>query len=149
MGGGVWCQDPPPPPPPPKLQLDFKSKKSSCSLGVVVGGGSEHHFNQFWHILHLRGWTNVCLHIFMWRHNYVTLLINKVERQFSKKNLYARHLFFEVVRALFFCYTYVLQFEMRQVSQLNVLCVSLLESGRPYMVNYNAFCIKNITDKNY
>ena len=82
--GGVWHQTPPPPPPlnfnltkskksswrlgvvggclapdpptTPKLQLDFKSKKSSCSLGVVVGGGSEHHFNQFWHILHLRGW---------------------------------------------------------------------------------------------
>ena len=28
----------PPPTTTPKLQLDFKSKKSSCSLGVVVGG---------------------------------------------------------------------------------------------------------------
>ena len=27
-----------PPTTTPKLQLDFKSKKSSCSLGVVVGG---------------------------------------------------------------------------------------------------------------
>ena len=36
-GGGVWHQTPPTTT--PKLQLDFKSKKSSCSLGVVVGGG--------------------------------------------------------------------------------------------------------------
>ena len=34
--GGVWHQTPPTTT--PKLQLDFKSKKSSCSLGVVVGG---------------------------------------------------------------------------------------------------------------
>ena len=37
-GGGVWHQTPPPTTT-PKLQLDFKSKKSSCSLGVVVGVG--------------------------------------------------------------------------------------------------------------
>ena len=56
-GGGGVCLASDPPTTTPKLQLDFKSKKSSCSLGVVVGGGgSEHHFNQFWHILHLRGW---------------------------------------------------------------------------------------------
>ena len=54
VGGGCLASDPPTTT--PKLQLDFKSKKSSCSLGVVVRvGGSEHHFNQFWHILHLRG----------------------------------------------------------------------------------------------
>ena len=35
--GGVWHQTPPPTT--PKLQLDFKSKKSSCSLGVMVVGG--------------------------------------------------------------------------------------------------------------
>ena len=37
-GGGVWHQTSPTTT--PKLQLDFKSKKSSCSLGVVVGGVS-------------------------------------------------------------------------------------------------------------
>ena len=36
---GGLVPDPPPPTTTPKLQLDFKSKKSSCSLGVVVGGG--------------------------------------------------------------------------------------------------------------
>ena len=36
VGGGCLASDPPTTT--PKLQLDFKSKKSSCSLGVVVGG---------------------------------------------------------------------------------------------------------------
>ena len=35
--GGCLASDPPTTTT-PKLQLDFKSKKSSCSLGVVVGG---------------------------------------------------------------------------------------------------------------
>ena len=34
---------PDPPTTTPKLQLDFKSKKSSCSLGVVVGGSGTRH----------------------------------------------------------------------------------------------------------
>ena len=34
VGGGCLASDPPTTT--PKLQLDFKSKKSSCSLGVVV-----------------------------------------------------------------------------------------------------------------
>ena len=34
-----WSDVQTPPTTTPKLQLDFKSKKSSCSLGVVVGGG--------------------------------------------------------------------------------------------------------------
>ena len=37
--GGCLASDPPTTTT-PKLQLDFKSKKSSCSLGVVVGGVS-------------------------------------------------------------------------------------------------------------
>ena len=37
-GGGGGCLASDPPTTTPKLQLDFKSKKSSCSLGVVVGG---------------------------------------------------------------------------------------------------------------
>ena len=36
VGGGLASD---PPTTTPKLQLDFKSKKSSCSLGVVVGVG--------------------------------------------------------------------------------------------------------------
>ena len=63
---GTW--HPPPPPPPQTLTRKFsKYKKSGWSLGVVVGG-SEHHFNHFWHILHLRGW----LHI-SWRHKNVNM----------------------------------------------------------------------------
>ena len=56
--GGFWCQTSPHQPPPQTLTRKFsKSKKSSCSLGGGGGGGvSEHHFSQFWHILHLRGW---------------------------------------------------------------------------------------------
>ena len=38
--GGCLASDPPTTT--PKLQLDFKSKKSSCSLGVVVVGGVWH-----------------------------------------------------------------------------------------------------------
>ena len=38
-GGGVWHQTPPRPPPPQTLTRKFsKSKRSSWSLGVVVGG---------------------------------------------------------------------------------------------------------------
>ena len=71
---------------------------------------------------------------------------NKVERQLSKKNLYASICSLKSLELCFLLHI-CLQFEMRQVSQLNVLCVSLLESGRPYMVNYNAFCIKTLQIK--
>ena len=51
--GGCLASDPPTTT--PKLQLNFKSKKSSCSLGVVVGGclasdtsPPHHHYLKLW-----------------------------------------------------------------------------------------------------
>ena len=64
VGGGVWHQTPPPPPPPLNFNLTLSQKKSSWSLGVVVGGGG------IWTSLQpilahstFERMTNVCLHI--------------------------------------------------------------------------------------